>query len=114
MLDCRWMMLSLIGLDPLSMVMLGVVAVFFVFTRLGRSRPGLRVDMLAFMSVMADLMVLYKGVGIDVVPAIRSEVKKYRRNTSANPVLHFEARTLTLEVRTKITMNCLFGTWGLT
>ena len=109
------MMLSLIGLDPLSTVMVGVVAVFFIFTRLGRSRPRLRVDILAFMSVMAaDLMVLYKGVGLDVVPTIRSAVKKYRPNPSTTSVLHFETRILTSEVRTKITMNCLFGTWGLT
>lgn len=110
-LDCGWMMLSLIGVDSLRMIMASVVVALFVFTRFGRSRPGFEMNKLAFMLIItAALVVLDTDVGFDLVPVIRSVVKKCRCNSSTSPVLHFEAGTLTSKARTKITMKRLFCT----
>lgn len=69
---------------------------------------------LAFMSIMtADFVVLETGVGFDVVPAIRSVVKKYRRKPNKSPILHFDPGILASKERTKITMNCLADGWKL-
>lgn len=106
--------LSLIGVDALSMVMPSVVMVLFVFTRFRRSSSGLEMSALAFMSIMtADFVVLETGVGFDVVPAIRSVVKKYRRKPNKSPILHFDPGILASKERTKITMNCLADGWKL-
>lgn len=42
--DCGWMVLSLIGVDPLSMVIPSVVMVLFVFARFRRSSSGLEMS----------------------------------------------------------------------
>lgn len=106
--DCGWIALSLIGVDPLSMVIPSVVMAPFVFTRFRRSSSGLEMSTLAFMSIItADRVALDTGVGFNVVPAVRSVVKKYRRSPSTDPLLHSEARILTSKERTKITMNRL-------
>lgn len=66
------------------------------------------------MSIMtADFVVLGTGVGFDVVPAICSVVKKYRRKPRKIPILHFDPGILTSKERTRITMNCLVDSWRL-
>lgn len=61
--------------------MASVVAVSFIFTRVRRLRSGREVDRLAFMAMMvAGLVVLSTGIGFAVIPAIRSVMKKYRRD----------------------------------
>ena len=60
------------------MAMPSVVMVVFVFTRFRRSISRLEMGTLAFMSIMtANLVALDTGVGFNVVPEIRSVVKKY-------------------------------------
>ena len=76
MLDWKLVVSSLIGVDFLNRIMAGVVATLCIFTRIGRSRSGWKVDRLAFMAMMVGLVVS-TGVGF-AVPAIRSVVKKYR------------------------------------
>lgn len=79
MLDWKLVVSSLIGVDFLNRIMAGVVATLCIFTRIGRSRSGWKVDRLTFMAMMVEGLVVSTGVGF-AVPAIRSVVKKYRRN----------------------------------
>ena len=67
------------GVDSWDIIQASLVALLSVFIRVRRLRSWLRMSTLAFRSMMtASFVVSDTGVGFDIVPVIRSVVKKYR------------------------------------